>query len=35
MEENQWILLNKQQWSLTLKGFAEAQNLFNQQTQHE
>ena len=35
MEENQWILLNKQQWSLTLKGFTEAQNLFNQQTQHE
>jgi len=35
MEENQWILLNKQQWSLTLKGFTEAQNLFNQQTQHD
>ena len=35
MEENQWILLNKQQWSLTSKGFTEARNLFNQQTQHE
>jgi manganese/zinc/iron transport system permease protein len=35
MEENQWILVNKQQWSLTLKGFTEAQNLFNQQTQHD
>jgi manganese/zinc/iron transport system permease protein len=35
MEENQWILLNKQQWSLTSKGFKEAQNLFNQQPQHE
>jgi len=35
MEENQWILLNKQQWSLTSKGFTEAQNLFNQQEQHE
>jgi len=35
MEENQWILLNKQQWSLTSKGFKKAQNLFNQQPQHE
>ena len=35
MEENQWILLNKQQWSLTSKGFKEAQNLFNQQPHHE
>ncbi|MFT6825926.1 MAG: manganese/zinc/iron transport system permease protein [Patiriisocius sp.] len=35
MEENEWILLNKQKWSLTSKGFAEAQNLFNQVTQHD
>ncbi len=35
MEENEWILINKQKWSLTSKGFAEAQKLFNQVTQHD
>tara|TARA_B100000795_G_scaffold219378_1_gene173698 strand:- start:4412 stop:5536 length:1125 start_codon:yes stop_codon:yes gene_type:complete len=35
MEDNEWILLNKQKWSLTSKGFAEAQNLFNQVAQHD
>jgi len=35
MEDNQWIVLDNQQWALTSKGFSEAQNLFNQQLQDE
>jgi len=35
MEDNQWIVLDNQQWALTSKGFSEAQNLFNQQLKDE
>ncbi len=30
LEENQWITLSNQQWALTKKGFAEAENLYTQ-----
>ncbi|NND64211.1 MAG: metal ABC transporter permease [Flavobacteriaceae bacterium] len=32
LEEKHWIILKGQQWSLTPKGFKEAENLYNQQS---
>ncbi len=31
MEENEWIILDKQNWAMTEKGFEEASNLYNTQ----
>jgi manganese/zinc/iron transport system permease protein len=35
IEEKNWISIDKQQWSLTPQGFKEAQNLYNQQDDHD
>lgn len=35
MEENEWILISGQEWSLTDLGFRKAQNLYNQQLKNE
>ncbi|MGJ8665468.1 MAG: metal ABC transporter permease [Patiriisocius sp.] len=32
MEENEWIILDKQNWAMTEKGFEEASNLYNTQS---
>jgi manganese/zinc/iron transport system permease protein len=35
LEENEWITLFGQQWSMTPKGFNEAKDLYNQQNKNE
>ena len=33
LEEKEWVVLTKQNWAMTQKGFNEAANMFNQQVQ--
>ena len=35
MEEKEWIIIDKQQWALTQKGFSEAKNMYNQQQEYD